>query len=225
MRLLLIPGFGEETSIFDRLYPLLPQDKIFIDNWELLGSTPRHTLNVTNYAYELIDLYRIRPEDVVIGHSMGGWIAWHIKHLANCRAVQIASWTDPQKLITLTRDPQTVYWAVRSGLYLNPITYHFFLWQNYYGKPSSDVYKTVFKRLMRGNKHNVVNQLRLIFNPIYEMPVLAPDLRIHSRADTTVMYPDEPAAEVSGDHFNLWTHPEEVAKPIAELLFTVAVKD
>ena len=224
MRLILIPGFGEETTIFDKILPLLPYEKVVLDHWELLGNNPRRTLNVTNYGYELIDTFKITADDVIIGHSMGGWIAWHIKHLAGCRAVQIASWTDPKKLVTLTRDPNTVYWAVRSGLYLNPFTYQLFLWQNYYGKPSVEVYRKVFKRLMRGNKENVINQLRLIFNPVFEMPVLAPDLRIHSRADTTVMYPDEPAHEVPGDHFNLWVHPEEVAKPIAELLATAAVK-
>lgn len=225
MRLIFIPGFGEEVMIFDKIHPYFAHEKLFVDNWTLLGEEELPQLNVLAYAYELCDQFNITKDDIIIGHSMGGWVAWFIKHVAGCRVVQIASWTDSSKVVAPIRNPKIVYWTVRSGLYLNPVTFQFFLWQNYYKKPSQGIYSMVFKRLIRGNKKNAINQLRLIFNPVSERPVMEPDLRIHSHADTTIQFPDEPTHEVPGDHFNLWTNPEEVVTPILDLLATVAVKD
>jgi hypothetical protein len=42
--------------------------------------------------------------------------------------------------------------------------------------------------------------------------------RIHARADAVVKIPDEPFHEVPGDHFSLYTYPEEVYRPIVEFL-------
>lgn len=218
MQLFFIPGFGEQPSIFDKINEYFPSQQIFIDNWELLGNQPRPNLNVLIYAQELVEHFNITKEDMVIGHSMGGWIAWHVKHLVGCRVVQIASWTDPKKVVVPFSNPNIIYWITKSGLYLNPITRQFFLWQNYYNKPSSEIYLKVFNTLIKGNKQNVLNQLRVTLNPVNESISVAPDLRIHSKADTTILFPDEPTHEVPGDHFNIWTHPEAVYAPIPDLL-------
>lgn len=40
MRIFFIPGFGEEVSIFDKIQPFIPGEKVFIDNWTLLAYVP-----------------------------------------------------------------------------------------------------------------------------------------------------------------------------------------
>lgn len=91
MRLIFIPGFGEDPSIFDRIHPHVKGEKIFLNNWVLLGDHPRSELNALLYARELADRFDIKRDDVIIGHSMGGWIAYHIKHLVRCPIIQIGS--------------------------------------------------------------------------------------------------------------------------------------
>lgn len=218
MRLFFIPGFGEEPAIFDKVHPAFSSEKVFVDHWELLGNEPRPTVDALIYARELVSIFDIQKNDVLVGHSMGGWIAWYAKHLVGCRVVQIASWTDPRKVVSPISRPSLIYWLAKSGLYFNRVMMQYFLWQNYYKKPSAEIYLIVFKRLISGNNANAVNQLRVIFNPIREAAGVEPDLRIHSKADTTILFPDEPTQEVPGDHFNLWTHPAPINQAIQKLL-------
>ncbi|MBD0254741.1 MAG: alpha/beta hydrolase [Cytophagales bacterium] len=218
MRLFFIPGFGEIPSIFDRIAPHLPGEKVFVDNWQLVGDRPRPDLTALSYARELTGRFGITTADVVIGHSMGGWIGLHLKHLTGCAVVQIGSWSAPAKVIRPVSNLKLVYWAVRRGLYFNRLVRRLLLGYNYRGKSSATVFGEVFGNLIRGDKHNVINQLRIIYSPVPEGFAAQPDLRLHARADTIIRYPDEPALEVPGDHFNLHTHPQEVYEPILAFL-------
>lgn len=218
MRLLFIPGFGEDESIFDKIHPHLPGEKVFLNNWELVGDKPKPGLTVLQYARELVVRYGITEDDVVIGHSMGGWIALHIKHLVHCPIVQIASWTEDRKIVRPIKNQSVIYWSVRRGLYFNPLVKQFLIWKNYRKKPSAPVFSSVFDRLRKGNPENVVNQLQIIFNKTAETVSEKPDLRIHARRDTIIRFPDEPCCEVPGDHFTLYTHPEKVYVPLVDFL-------
>src|SRR5580692_437907 len=100
MRIFYIHGFGENETIFSKISPFIPGEQIFLNVWELLGDAPRPGINVLNFAEELVKKYAITKNDLIIGHSMGGWIALHIKHLTGCPIVQIASWTDPGRIIS-----------------------------------------------------------------------------------------------------------------------------
>ena len=97
MRLILIPGFGEDETIFDKIQDKLPGEKLFLSLWHLLPNKSVKSLNAAVFAKELIERYQINKTDLIIGHSTGGWIALHIKNLVGCRIVQIASWTDRNK--------------------------------------------------------------------------------------------------------------------------------
>lgn len=218
MRIFFIPGFGEEPWIFDKIHPYIPGDKVFVDHWQVLPSTPEPDLTALAYARRIIDHYGITREDLLVGHSMGGWVALHIKHLLHCSIIQIASWTEGSRVAFPITNPRLVYWCVDKGLYLNSIVRRVLLWSRYRNKPSKEVYKSVFKRLQQGPRECVVNQLRIIFNPLPEPVNEQPDLRIHARADSIIRFPKEPACEVPGDHFTLWTHPEQVYTPIVEFL-------
>ena len=218
MRLFFIPGFGEDPAIFDRVAPHLPGEKTFVDNWQLIGNRPRPDLTALSYAGELAERFGITARDVTIGHSMGGWIGLHLKHLTGCAVVQIGSWSAPAKVVRPVPNLNFVYWAVRRGLYFNPFVRRLLLRYNYRSKPSAAVFGDVFSNLVRGDKHNVINQLRIVYSPVPAGFTAQPDLRIHARADTIIRYPDEPALEVPGDHFSLYTHPREVYEPILAFL-------
>ncbi|QCR22558.1 alpha/beta hydrolase [Pontibacter sp. SGAir0037] len=223
MRIFLIPGFGEDEAIFDKIAPHLSGKKIYLNPWVLLGNQPRPELNALLYAKELVKWFAIRPDDVLIGHSTGGWVALHIKHLVYCPVVQVSSWTESQKVVKHGTNKELAYWLTKKGLLFNRFTKNYLLRKNYKNTPSAPVFASVFERLIKGNKNNVNNQLRLILNPIHETIYVEPDLRIHARADTIVKYPDQQVQEVPGDHFALYTYPQHVYQPIVAFLKDIQI--
>jgi hypothetical protein len=218
MRILFIHGFGENEAIFSQIAPHISGEHIFLNAWTLLGNTPRPTVNVLEFAKEIVQKYAITPQDVVIGHSMGGWIAYHIKHLTGSPIVQIGSWTEADRVILPVSNVRIVYWAVKNGLFFNRFLKERFTAKGYKNKPSEGIYREIFDRLIQGNKGNVINQLRVILTPIAEKITVTPDLRIHARRDLVIRPPRQPFHEVIGDHFTLYTHPELVYEPIVAFL-------
>ena len=220
MRLIFIPGLGEDEFIFDHLHPFLPGEKLFLSFWKHLPDVPRPELNAARFARALIQQYRITGNDAIIGHSTGGWVALFIKQEVHCPIIHIASWTTTRKVVNPIRNRNLLFFLVRSGLYFSPLALRWALKTSYAGTPSAGVFEKVFIRLMKGNKSNVVNQLRLIFNPVKEPLTVVPDLRIHAKADPIVRFPDDPTYEVPGDHFSLYTYPSTVAVPLVQFLKT-----
>ena len=218
MRLIFIPGFGEDETIFDQLHPLLPGEKLFLSFWKDLPHKKRPELTAALFANELIQRYGITKNDTVIGHSTGGWVALFIKQVVGCPVVQIASWTDPQKLNLPRVNPSVLYYLAQSGLLFNSLMRTWSLNTRYRHQPSAPVFKRVFTGLIKGNKENIVNQLRLIFQPGNGSATPVPDLCIHARKDPIVGFPDGVAHEVPGDHFSLYTYPAAVAAPIVFFL-------
>jgi pimeloyl-ACP methyl ester carboxylesterase len=218
MRLIFIPGFGETQRIFSQIAPQLPGEHLFIENQDLLGSQPMPSLTAIGYARMLIERHHITSADWVIGHSMGGWIAYAIKHLTGCSIVQIASWTDPAKVVLPVKSPAIIYWLVRKGWYLNRFNKRLLLRLAYRNKPSAQIFSEVFQHLIDSPTNYVINQLRIILNPLEERIDGQPEVVIHSEKDTIIRYPDHRVSTVSGDHFTLITHPEEVIKVIRPFL-------
>jgi hypothetical protein len=204
MRIIFIHGFGEDETIFSKIAPHIPGEHTFLNVWELLGNTPLPGINVLVFAQTLVEQYSITKQDVIIGHSMGGWITWHIKHFTGSPIVQIASFTYPDRPYSPIKNVKVVYWLIRNGLLFNRFMKRLFILKDYKGKPSEKIYEETFDRLIAGNKENIINQLRLILTPVPEKPAVKPDLRIHAVADTIVRPPQEEFDEVSGDHFTLY---------------------
>lgn len=215
MRIFFISGFGEEVSIFDKIRPFIPGEKVFIDNWTLLADVPENGLNVQVYAQYLIKRFQIKKEDVVIGHSMGGWIGLHVKQLTGCRIVQIASWTNLRKIICLPIERHLMYWLAKKGFGFNPLVLRVLIWLYYENKPSREVFIAIFERIRMGDKSIAAKQLMVIFNPVKEPAQVSVDVRIHSKKDHIVKPPDQDFYCVPGDHFSLYTFPHAVSKPIA----------
>lgn len=218
MRILFIHGFGEDEAIFSKITPAIAGEHVLLNVWDLLGNEPRPDINVLDFAKEIVDKYAITKEDVIIGHSMGGWIAYHIKQITGSPIIQIASWTHYDRVILPISKPTIIYWMVRNGLFFNKFQKGLYTFFGYQNKPSKEIFRTTFDRLIAGNKENTVNQLRLILTPVPEHMSVKPDLRIHARKDIVIRPPREPFHLVSGDHFTLYTNPQEVYEPIVVFL-------
>ena len=218
MRFVFIPGLGEEVSIFEKLHPLLKGEKIFVENWELLREVPGEGLSAYSYAEFLIERFGINRNDVIIGHSMGGWIALQIKQIIGCLIIQISSMTNLKKVPFYSFPNQGKYKLAKLGWGFNELSLQVLLALYYKGKPSEKVFKSIFERLRVGNKEIVAKQLMVVFNPIPKPTTVSPNLRIHAKQDHIVRPPDELYYQVPGDHFALWTYPKHVANPINLIL-------
>jgi pimeloyl-ACP methyl ester carboxylesterase len=218
MSIIFIHGLGETEEIFSKMDPYIRGEKLFLNNWTLLGDQPRTGINALDFAKEIVQRYNITADDFIIGHSLGGWIAYHIKHLTRCRIVQIASWTNPKRIILPILNRKLIFWLLKRGLFFTRLQRWVYVQIYYKNKPSEEIFKLVCDRLRTGNRNTVISQVALVINPVPEKINVQPDLRIHSPKDSLVRCPAEPFHEVSGDHFTLYTHPQEVAAPINELL-------
>ncbi len=218
MRILFIHGFGEDETIFSKITPAIGGEQVLLNVWSLLGNEPRPDLNVLDFAKEIVEHYAISKEDVIIGHSMGGWIAYHIKQVTGSPIVQIASWTHRDRVILPISNLNFLFWAVRKGFFFNNFYKGLYTLIGYNHKPSKEVFRATFDRLAASNKENVINQLRLILTPVPQQVAVKPDLRIHAHKDIVIRPPHESFHIVSGDHFTLYTHPHEVYEPIVDFL-------
>src|SRR4051794_8113055 len=160
MRIILIPGFAEDELIFSKLVPLIEGDKVVLNSWKLLATGQRAEFNVLKFAHEFIDSFKITHQDILIGHSMGGWIAYHVKHLVGCRIVQIASLTNSDRIIPPSIDHPLVYWAVRQGLLFNPFTTWLSSFGLYHHSYSKQIFLYCARLLEKGNTETIVNQLK-----------------------------------------------------------------
>ena len=218
MRLILIHGYVEAPSIFDNLAPmLLPATLLPIDlKDEFARWNPAGRIDARQLARYLVDYYDITADDVVIGHSMGGWIAINIKELTNATTIQLGSWTDQKKINFPVRNLNVLKWMLNSGLTQSTWLRNFFKKQ--YPFPES---KALYVQLVDDgrqlSRHYIYQQQMTLFAPVPLLTV-QPDLRIHARRDNVVFYPAEDCVEVPGDHFSLYCHPELVAEPILKVL-------
>jgi len=218
MRIIFIPGFGEDEFIFSRIAPLFDGDKLLLNSWKLLGNEPRDNFNALKFAEEFISKYHITGRDILIGHSMGGWIAYHVKHLINCPIIHVASMTNTDRIIPPVFNHPVAYWLIKKDLVFNSFTQWLSATIVYNNRNSKGIFLYIVDLLKKGNKENVINQLKVVLNPVNEVITEQPDLRIHSKGDTILKPPREPYYEVTGDHFTLYTHPKEVYLPIADFL-------
>ena len=220
MRIIFIPGFAEDEKIFSKITALIDGDKLVLNSWKILGNERREDFNVLKFAQEFIATYSITQRDVLIGHSMGGWIAYYVKHLVGCRIIHIASMTSTDRIIPPAVNNSLVHNAVRQGLVFNRFTTWLSSLGFYHHDYSKEIFMYFAHLLENGNTENIVNQLKVILNPVDAVITVQPDLRIHSKDDNILKPPTQPYHPVPGDHFTLYTHPKEVAEPIIQFLRT-----
>ncbi|MBO0932836.1 alpha/beta hydrolase [Fibrella aquatilis] len=220
-RLIYIHGYVEDPSIFDQLAPLLPTNNVLKLNLQddfARWNPDDQTVNVSSLAAYLAKTYQITATDVVIGHSMGGYIAANLKAQTGCGAVLISSYTNPAKIVTPTRHVGLLKYLVSWGVVQSQGMANYAL-KKYPFDQSRTLHKSLVGNLMAQPKRFIYQQLRVLMaKPA--VPPAPSDVRIHTRPDNVLRFPDEPYHETAGDHFNLVYHPEEVAAPILAYLAT-----
>lgn len=217
-RIFLIHGYVEDPTIFDKLRPLLPAADYVPINLadEFLRWKPSGPVNVRSLATYLTDQYAITPNDVVIGHSMGGWTAINVKEVSGATTIQLASWTNQKKIRFPTDNLTVLKLLAKSGLTQGQVLTNYFMKQ-YPFDESRDLYCRLVKDSRQMTREYIWQQLQTLFAQVPPLTV-RPDLRIHARRDSIVGPPDETYVDVPGDHFSLVFYPELVAGPIRMLL-------
>ena len=214
MRIIFIPGLGEDEKVFETVLPLINGDKVVLNTWYLHGDIPRGKINAIDMADEVAGRYNITKSDLLIGHSMGGLIALYIKQKTGCKIIQVASYTSHDRVIVPVNNHKLIKWAVKYHLFFNPLICWLVLKLQYNSKPSNPWVNYAFNLLKDGNKNNVINQLTVALTPIKIENKVEPDLRIHSKKDLIIRPPKEPYVQLPGDHFSILTHPIEAAAAI-----------
>ncbi len=217
-RTFFIHGFTEDGSIFDRLIPLLGLEKpicVYLKN-ELKEWSPAGRISVESTAAWLVQKYKIDAQDLIIGHSMGGWIAIHVKQIAGSPVVQLASFTDQQKIFTLTRSLFLLKALVRLHI-LQSATAINYLKKKYPFDESRALNDQLGDVMAAEDPGYLIQQFEILFRKAAALTVV-PDLRIHATPDNIVAPPDEPFVVAPGDHYSLVFHPEFVAGHVTEVL-------
>ena len=217
-RLIFIPGLGEDEKVFDNVLPLIEGEKLVLNTWNLHGDITRGKVTATDIAREIAERYSITKDDVIIGHSMGGWIALFVKELTGCNIIQVGSYTSHKRVIVPVLNHQFIKWAVKYQVFFNPLIRWLVLKIQYNRKPSKQWLTYIFNLLKNGNKNNVINQLTVALTPTPTKINIEPDLRIHSKKDLIVKPPKEAYVQIPGDHFSILTYPIEAATAINDFL-------
>jgi pimeloyl-ACP methyl ester carboxylesterase len=216
-RLILIHGYVEDPTIFDTLLPLLPPFNVLaisveteFDRWPARTPISAHALAVV-----LAERYAITANDVVMGHSMGGWIAINIKAVTGATVIQLSSFTNQRKVVSPIYQAGLLNRLANTGFLQTQLAVDY-VKKRYPFAESKTLNFFLLDRLRTMRPAYIGWQLSVLFAPV---PFLAvqPDLRVHARADNIVRPPDEPFAEVPGDHFSLVFHAKAVAEPVLTL--------
>jgi pimeloyl-ACP methyl ester carboxylesterase len=218
-RLLLLHGYTESSTIFAPLRPLLPPSLpvVAIELPEALADwRPLGPVNVASAAQRLAELYQITAHDVVLGHSMGGWLAAYLKQATGCTAVLLSGFTNQNRIISRLRGLGVLRLVVQAGLLQNR-------WLNarfkrrYPFAESRALYGQLLDDTRLLSRAALYQQLQILFAPAPPLTV-EPDLRLHARHDHIIRPPQEPFIEISGDHFGHYYYPQQVLAAIRPLL-------
>lgn len=219
MKLIFIHGFVEDSTIFNEVRKIITTGEQIALNLEedfAAWQDAPEDMDVQKLALHLIQKYKITAQDCVIGHSMGGWIASYIKQNSGCKAILLASLTNQAKLLSPLKNLTLLKYSVRWGM-AQGTTMVTYLKNNYHFPESKQLYDGLIDGLAMMDKKCLFQQLQVLFAKVPPLTI-TPDLRVHARKDNIVAFPDEPFLEVSGDHFSLVFHSEEVCEAIMKNL-------
>ena len=219
MKILFIHGFIEDHTIFNEVRKSITQgEQIAIDLEKVLADwhDAPEDLDVQKMAVYLIQKYEITSQDCVIGHSMGGWIASYMKEESGCKAILLASLTDQKKLITPLTNPTLIKYLIKFGIFQS-LMMESFLKKGYKFPESKQLYDGLIDGLLKLDKRILYQQFQILFMKVKPLTI-KPELRVHARKDNIVRFPVEDFVEVSGDHFSLIYHSQQVVNAIRKII-------
>ncbi|NML64269.1 alpha/beta hydrolase [Hymenobacter sp. RP-2-7] len=218
-RLLLLHGYTESSATFAPLRPLLPPGLpvVAMELAEALADwRPLGPVNVASAARRLAAYYRVTAHDVVLGHSMGGWLAAYLKQETGCTAVLLSGFTHQNRIISRLRGLGVLRLVVQAGL-LQSRWLNARFKRRYPFAESRALYGQLLDDTRRLSRAYLYQQLQILFAPA--PPLTArPDLRLHARHDHIILPPTEFYVEIAGDHFGHYFYPQQVLAAIRPLL-------
>ena len=211
-RLLLLPGFGEDTFCFNELIPFTNKHKyqyVHVDYRPVLDKFTFPFITVQQFARQLITHYAIQQTDKLIGHSMGGYFSFQIRELIGAEICMISSFNDPKKIIHVVPEfPRLTMLATMTGITKTKFVKNYLL-----NKIKNEQIKEIQSKIMDNFDNFTDNELALMLEMNYQKKIVSElpnPLRIHDKNDRIVAPPDEPYRQISGGHFCMNVHPEEV---------------
>jgi triacylglycerol esterase/lipase EstA (alpha/beta hydrolase family) len=217
MKLIFIHGFVEDSTIFNEIRKTITEgEQIALNLNEDLAAwhDAPEDMDVQKLALHLIQKYKITAQDTVIGHSMGGWIASYIKQNVGCKAILLGSFTDQTKILSPLKNLTLIKYFIRWGIMQGSVIVSYL--KKIHPHPETrQLYNGLIDGLAVMDKKRLYQQSQVLFAKVPPLTI-TPDVRIHARKDSIVAFPDEPFTEVSGDHFSLVFHPQEVCRAIGD---------
>lgn len=214
-RVLLLPGFGEDRRIFRYLRRFMADFEIVdVCYRENLGRFTLKELHLDPFVENLIEDYAITRQDLLVGHSMGGFLSHHIRQRVKCANFMIASFTDSRKLSPVINNKRLTKFFASRG-WIKSFMYKQLVELIYAKRKSLEELRVTFEAFDTYTNEELTKQLKLILDrpggvlnwlrskPKYD---LAPDMMVHPRQDDIVAAPEEKHIKVDGDHFALATH-------------------
>jgi hypothetical protein len=218
-RIFLLPGYGEDAPrAFRELAPFLNDFELIpVDFRPVLRKTMLWEMTGENFAKNLIRYYKIKEQDLLVGHSMGGYFSYQIREIAGNEICMLGSFSDPGKVIHMTPIPVLTPVMAVSGLMKTPFAKDF-LKKRIQGKPFEEVMLEVVDNFKTyGNDELFKLSLMTLENK--KKSNLPNPLRLHDKSDRVVRQPDEEHILVPGGHFTLNLHPELVFEHMKGFLY------
>ena len=208
-----LPGFGEDSFVFDNLKKYFINYQIIDVNYRVsLDKISFATIDVRLLCQQLILEYGITKDDILIGHSMGGYFSFVIRETILCQIVMLASFSNPNKIVRLVRK-QWVNVAMAKMSLLHKAFFQNFLLKASKGKYFEQEIEKVIRNFSNFSTAQISKMMKLSFGkPIQS--VLENPLRIHAKDDIIVRPPDEPYELCSLGHFCLILETEVIASII-----------
>lgn len=230
-RIILLPGYGEDERIFRHLEATLTAYRyVIVDYKRVLPHFTTANIKLERFIKRLIFTYSITERDILIGHSLGGYLAHHIRQVTGCEACLHSSFVHPSKIKILLRSQAIIKHTVGRGILNTALAKAITQWR-YQNHPSAYEIDQVMHMLDEYGAEDVLKLTLLFFRrrkrtlgwlrstPAFE---LAPSLVIHPEADRVVAPPDLPHHAVPGDHFSIVIHPAPSIELIHGWLATLA---
>ena len=208
-----LPGFGEDSFVFDDLKKYFTNYQIIDVNYRVsLDKISFATMDVGLFCKQLIQEYGITKDDILMGHSMGGYFSFVIRETILCQIVMLASFSNPNKIVRLVNNQWVNVAMAKMGL-LGTRFFQNLLLKASKGKYFEQEIEKVIRNLSNFSTAQISKMIKLSFGkPVHT--VLENPLRIHAKNDVIVRPPDEPYELCSLGHFCLILETEVIANII-----------
>lgn len=216
-RVALLPGFGEDTSCFRGIRPALSDYEIIdVDYRPVLAKFNFLNLNVYSFVKALVKHYGIQPQDILLGHSMGGYFSSAIMNLYGNEVAALCSFSDPHKIIRATENVPLSYFTAISGLLQSKPMRDYFH-NTCKGKAWEEEMMRVVDNFKTFTPVELTKMMKMSYGEKLKFKNKIP-LRIHAKNDRVVRPPDEPYEEVGGGHFSMILDSQNVLKKLSVMM-------